>query len=196
MPNGKHVDRLYSGVTNSVQRGFTYLAVLAALALLAVACSAVLTFVAHQVRRERENDLLVVGQDIVYAIAQYYAASPGSTRSLPASLEDLLDDKRQIAITRYLREVYPDPTTGKSDWQLLLDDQGRVRGVASRNSAAPLRSGPVEVRTWTFTPMHARGELVQMNLSSLPAAKHYSEWRFEFKVSDDIASNQSPQGSP
>ena len=125
------------------QQGFTYLAVLAALTLLALSTNGVMTYVSQQAQREREEDLLHVGQVFVQAIADYYAASPGSIKKLPQRMEDLLDDKRQVGIRRYLREIYRDPTTGKAEWDLVRDADGGVQGLRSRNPQQPIRMGPV-----------------------------------------------------
>jgi hypothetical protein len=132
-----------------------------------LASSGVMGYVSHQAQREREEDLLQVGSFFVQAIGDFYVASPGSIKKLPQKLEDLLDDKRQIGIRRYLREIYRDPTTGKPEWDLIRDADGGIRGVRSLNLQAPIRTGPVA--------------LASMPVISLQPAAHYSDWAFEFQ---------------
>ena len=59
-------------------RGFTYVWMLAALVIFSIGLAVVGPLWADQAKREREQDLLRVGQLYAQAIASYYAASPGS----------------------------------------------------------------------------------------------------------------------
>ena len=162
------------------QAGFTYLAVLVALAMLALASNAVMTYVSQQAQREREDALLNTGQAIVQAIADYYAASPGSIKKLPQQLSDLLDDKRQVVIRRYLREIYPDPTTGRPDWDFIRDSEGGIRGLRSRNTQEPVRQGAVTLPIVTLVPGPASTLQTVASTIELRPAKRYTDWRFEF----------------
>jgi type II secretory pathway pseudopilin PulG len=112
-------------------RGFTYAAVLVAMLVLALATQGVMTFVSQQVQRERESDLLRIGQTYAAAIGAFYEASPGNVKSWPKSLEDLIEDKRFVSVRRHLREVYPDPITRSSNW-------GLTATLRSRRSVTPL----------------------------------------------------------
>ena len=163
------------------QQGFTYLAVLAALTLLALSTNGVMTYVSQQAQREREEDLLHVGQVFVQAIADYYAASPGSIKKLPQRMEDLLDDKRQVGIRRYLREIYRDPTTGKAEWDLVRDADGGVQGLRSRNPQQPIRMGPVLLVAGTDSAGVSNSTQTQFDTITSSAAQHYSDWTFEFR---------------
>jgi type II secretory pathway pseudopilin PulG len=97
-----------------------------------------------QVRRDKEEELLFRLGEYRRAIARYRA----DHNRLPRELQDLLEDRTQLARRRYLRRLYPDPITGKPDWQLALvaDRTGAVAGirdVSSRSELAPLRNlGP------------------------------------------------------
>jgi hypothetical protein len=88
-------------------------------------------------RREREAELLFVGDEFLRAI-RAYASAPGLPSRYPEKLADLLEDGRWPVPRRYLRRIYPDPMTGKADWDLDLV-AGRIVGVHSRSGAAPLR---------------------------------------------------------
>jgi type II secretory pathway pseudopilin PulG len=177
----------------SKQRGFTYLAILAALTLLALSTNGVMTYVSQQAQREREDDLLRTGQVFVQAINDYYLASPGSVRKLPQQLEDLLDDKRQVSIRRYLREIYRDPTTNKADWDLVRGADGGVYGLRSRNDQGPIRTTPVSllIETSSIDPM--KGTQPVRTTITLPAAQHYSDWIFEFRPMTSQPGEEPPK---
>jgi type II secretory pathway pseudopilin PulG len=164
----------------TAQHGFAYLAMLAAMAFLGLSSAGVMQYVSHQLQREREEDLLRTGQTLVLAIEAYYLASPGSIKKLPAALEELLDDRRQVSIQRYLREIYRDPITGKSNWNVIRSPTGEVLGVRSVSSLAPIRTGAVVL------PSHVSKVVI-----ALQPATHYSDWDFVF----DPASMLVPTGT-
>lgn len=90
-------------------------------------------------QRDKEQQLLFAGQQYRRAIASYYAmVAPGGARSLPGSLEDLLNDNRFPTPVHHLRRLYPDPMTGKVDWQLVREGD-RIVGVHSADMGEPLK---------------------------------------------------------
>lgn len=150
--------------SRSRSRGFTYIAVLVALLLLSLAANGVMSSVSQQAQREREAELLRIGQAYVQAIGRYYEASPGSVKGWPQKLEDLLDDQRTVSIQRHLRTVYPDPMTRQADWDLLRTTDGGIKGLRSRSARAPIRTGTVVLDQLTLAP-----------------ASRYSDWTFEYQ---------------
>lgn len=120
------------------QRGFTYLGVLFAVALAGVALAAVGRMWQTEALREKEKQLLFVGDQYRRAIESYYQSTPGGANQYPQRLEDLLHDRRYPTIKRHLRRLYPDPVTGSTNWGLVLQQQ-RIVGVHSTAQAAPLK---------------------------------------------------------
>jgi type II secretory pathway pseudopilin PulG len=156
---------MHPGKKRAQQHGFTLLAVLAAMFLLGLATQGVMTWVSHEVRREREARLLEVGQSYVQAIGSYYEASPGVVKQWPMSLDDLTDDKRFVGIRRHLRKLYPDPIRRSREWGLVtVGDGGGIAGVYSRSEEQPLRSVALDL-----------GGLV------LDPAQRYSDWKFVYR---------------
>lgn len=148
-------------------RGFTYLWLLFALALGGVALAAIGERWQLALQRERETELLFRGGEIRTALERFAAASaPAGAARLPKALEELVQDERQSTPRHWLRRVYPDPFTGRADWQLLRDAQGHVIGVASAASQPALRriglpaeaaaaaSAPLGVSDWRFVMGH------------------------------------------
>lgn len=120
------------------QGGFTLLAVLFMVAALGVGMAAVGTMWETAVRREKEAQLLFVGDQYRHAIERYHQATPGGVKSYPGRLEDLLLDRRFPQTVRHLRQSYPDPVTGKPEWGLVKDGEG-ITGVYSLSQGMPMK---------------------------------------------------------
>lgn len=108
--------------------------------------------------REREAELLYVGNQYRKAIERYYLSGP---RRYPSSLSDLLKDPRKPGTERYLRKLYPDPLTGKAEWGIVKAPDGGVMGVHSPSEDAPLKTAGFKARDAAFE-----------------GAKKYSDWKF------------------
>ncbi len=152
--------------THCAEQGFTLIAVLAALFLLALATQQVMVVVSQQAQREREAELLHVGAHIVRAIGAYYERSPGTVKDWPRSLEDLTDDRRFVSMQRHLRRVYPDPITRSDEWGIVPAPGGGIAGIYSKSQSSPIRV--------------AGADLDELGLGS---AQHYSDWKFVYRPS-------------
>lgn len=135
---------------DGAQGGFTYLALMILVAILALATSATLTLGSIAQRRDAERRLLEVGDTYRRAIASYVNSSPGGNRSYPASLDDLLRDPRYPGVRRHLRQLYPDPITGKSEWGLIPAPGGGIMGVRSLSEAKPIKIAEFEAENESF----------------------------------------------
>ena len=142
-------------------RGFTLPALLVTLAVMALAWAAVGPAWMHQAQRQRERELLRLGLLYAQALAAYRDTLPGSVRSYPMALDELLRDPRLPGVQRHLRRLYPDPLNPRRPWGLVMDDFGRITGVYSQSSDAPLAQGPVVLPDRT-----------------LPPAQRYADWKF------------------
>lgn len=123
------------------QRGFTYLlALFAAGAAALIAMKAVPVLETYE-QREKEAELLFIGQQFRKAIASYYESTPGTLRRYPSSLEDLLLDRRFVQTKRHLRHIYHDPFTRQAEWGLIYAPDGRIQGVHSLYDGRPVKRG-------------------------------------------------------
>ena len=111
------------------QRGFTYLGLLLAIALLGIGLTAASEVWSTVARRQRMAQLEWVGQQYAQAIGSYYESTPGIVKAYPTQLEDLLEDRRVLFVRRHVRQLYPNPLTGQIDWQPINSPTGGVRGV-------------------------------------------------------------------
>jgi len=113
-------------------------------------------------RREREAELLAIGNQYREALKSYYDASAVGTPRSPLTLEELVLDRRFPEPLRHLRRLYPDPITNRNEWALMLQ-QGRITGVHSQSTDAPMKSGG-------FLPRDEQ----------CASAKSYADWVFSF----------------
>jgi type II secretory pathway pseudopilin PulG len=144
------------------QRGFTYLGLLFFVAVIGVGLAAVGLVWHTAVKREREGELLFVGEQYRRAIRSYYDASPGA-KHYPRSLEELLLDPRFPNVRRHLRRMYRDPMTGGQEWAVVAAPDGTILGVHSLSEDKPLKFAG-------FAP----------ELAAFAQAETYADWVFAF----------------
>lgn len=121
------------------ERGFTYLWLLAALAVLGVAMAAVGPLWAQSAQRDREADLIRVGMAYARAIEHFEALTPPGGQALPRNVDELLLDPRFPFPVRHLRTAYLDPMDPGQPMQPIFDTAGGLRGVRSGSALEPLR---------------------------------------------------------
>ncbi|MEO8306486.1 MAG: type II secretion system protein [Pseudomonadota bacterium] len=126
-------------MARSRQRGFTYLGLLFAVAVIGITLATVGVVWSAQIRRDKETELLFSGDQIRAAIGRYYIDTPSGVHSYPPSLQDLLQDDRWPQVHRHLRRLYVDPMTASTDWQVIAAPEGGVMGVVSTSTGAPIK---------------------------------------------------------
>lgn len=139
------------------QLGYSYVLLLFILALMGVALAGVGSVWSKVAQREKELQLLFIGEQFRKAI-QHYHEQGGE---YPTQLEDMLLDTRQPTIQRYLREVYTDPMTSSKQWGEVKSPEGKIMGVFSQSAMMPIK------RTG-FSAANAAFE----------NQAHYSDWKF------------------
>jgi len=129
-------------------------------------------------QREREQELLFVGDQYRQSIRHYYFGAPaGQPRQLPANLSDLLEDDRFPMPVHHLRRLYPDPMTGGSEWgEVRIGD--RLAGVYSKSEAQPIKQAG-------FAPAY----------ESFKDKQSYQEWAFVF-AAPRLAAGMPGTGPP
>lgn len=148
---------------NLRSRGFTYIGLLFFIAIMSITLAMAASLWSFARQREKERELLFVGNQFRRAIGLYYERTPGTVKKYPKQLEDLLQDDRYVTIQRYLRDIYRDPITGESDWGLVSAPSGGIMGVYSKSEAATIKTG-------NFSYVD----------SLLDGKKKYSEWKFVY----------------
>lgn len=153
------------------EQGFAYVALLCVLAGVALMLGVAAEQIEHAAQRDREEQLLFVGNQFRHAIASYYEKSPGA-KQYPRKLEDLLQDNRFPKPTRHLRRIYPDPMDNRAGWQLVRTPQGTIVGVYSRSDLTPIRTNLDDDLMAVF----GNGPIL-----------HYSDWKFVHRPLDGSA---------
>jgi type II secretory pathway pseudopilin PulG len=154
----------------ALSRGFTYLGLLALLAIQGAGLAALGRHVATAVQRDKEAELRFRGEQIRMAIDSFRQARQPA--QWPSSLAELLVDARLDPPRHHLRRLYADPFTGQPDWDELRDPSGHaLRGVRSRSDHPRLATEGAE----------AAGERPRV-----------SDWQF---ISDG-QDNKTPGGNP
>jgi type II secretory pathway pseudopilin PulG len=146
-------------------RGVMLLGLLISLALGGIGLMAMVDDWALQRQREREQQLLFVGDQYRQAIRRYYYGAPsGQVRQLPANLGAMLNDDRYPSPVHHLRRLYPDPITGSNEWgELRVQD--KLVGVYSKSEARPIKQAG-------FAPAY----------QSFISQERYQDWVFAFVV--------------
>ncbi|WP_020674944.1 type II secretion system protein [Geopsychrobacter electrodiphilus] len=146
------------------ERGVSLVLVLVLMAILGLSAGIAGSTWSSLTRRAREADLLWKGGQIRTALGSYYASThaEGTPNIFPSKLEYLLKDPRFLETKRHLRQLYPDPMTGK-DWVLIKDEGGRIKGVRSSLAEEPFKQGNFSEENKSF---EGRGL--------------YSEWEFVY----------------
>lgn len=142
-------------------RGLVLLALLifVALSSLWVGLAAEVWATARQ--RDREAELLYVGEQYRKAIESYWRATPGRVKTLPQSLDVLLTDDRFPMPIHHLRRLYADPITG-GEMAVMLEGPAII-GVYSNS-----KDTPKKVASFPDRYQHFSG------------ATSYDQWRFVF----------------
>jgi type II secretory pathway pseudopilin PulG len=121
------------------ERGFTYLLLLAVVATMGIVLATAGEVWHMALKREKEQELLFVGDQFRRAFALYTQHTPGNSRRYPLSLEELLKDSRSPGVARYLRKIYPDPITGSTQWGLIKGPNGEIFGIHSLSEDEPVK---------------------------------------------------------
>ena len=144
------------------QHGFTYISLLLIVAAMGAGFAAFGELASNAAKREKEVELLFVGDAYRHAIGQYYEGSPGGHKVWPKSLEQLLKDERFAFTRRHLRRLYRDPVTGK-DWAVVEAPEGGIMGVRSASEAPPSKTANFPAGYEVFE-----------------GAQRYADWQFVY----------------
>ena len=142
------------------QLGFTYMGLMMIIAISGIAMAGVGIVWQQDMQREREKELLFIGEEYRKAIGSYYENSPNGTKQFPATLQDLLIDDRGPTTKHHIRKLYLDPFMRDKNWDLIMLDS-RIFGVRSNSKLVPIK------RTG-FVPYY----------DAFSEASSYNDWRF------------------
>ena len=156
------------------QEGFTYIGILFAVALVGTQLAVAGVIWSFAQDRQKERELLFVGEQFRTAISRYYLNPQGPQKEYPKRLDDLVRDSRYPGTVRHIRKLYADPITGKVRWNLITTPDCSIIGVYSQSGKAPIKVGNFPIAQKVFEKK-----------------QRYSDWRF---VAGTVPSQ--PTGAP
>jgi type II secretory pathway pseudopilin PulG len=162
------------------QAGMAYIGVLLLISAVGLGSMQATKVWATMQQREKEVQLLFVGEQFRAAIDSYFHS--GSGGRYPLSLDDLVEDGRTVKTARHLRRIYVDPITGSAEWGIIRSADGGVIGVFSHADAKPFKQ-----------------QNFPEGYDAFNDAKSYRDWIFVYKqradsvgVSGDHSSSVMP----
>ncbi|MEO7465045.1 MAG: type II secretion system protein [Nitrosospira sp.] len=161
------------------ERGFTYIWMLFAVALSGIVLAGAGQVWQTETRREKEVELMFVGEQFRQAIGSYYESSPGMPKRYPDSLERLLSDNRFPIAKRHLRKFFFDPMTGKAEWGLIRKPGIGITGVHSLSTRKPFKRANFHERYVTFAD-----------------AAGYYDWKFVYLPGEAGSTMPQPGSQP
>jgi len=156
----------HSALHTQRERGFTYIALLAAIVIIGISLGAAGKYWSNILQREKEEELLFRGNQYVEAIRRYSTPPPGLQARNPSSIDDLFSDTSK----RYLRRRYKDPITGEDFVEIFSIKDGQARqltGVHSSSDKEPLKQSNFPADQKYFKDFEGK--------------KKYSDWRFVYQ---------------
>lgn len=167
LAGNKNMAPLFREQGNGSQAGFTLLGLLFLIAGLGVALAALGTMWHTAAQREKERDLLFVGNQYRQAIGSFWKMPlpVGTPRRLPKNFDELLSDPRFPVTVRHLRRLYRDPMTGGTEWGLVKEPDGGIAAVYSPSDEQPFKRAG-------FAAVYAHFQ----------EAQSYRDWTFRFDV--------------
>ncbi len=94
---------------NTLEKGSIYILMLFTVTIAGILLAATGQIWQFKAQREKEKQLLLVGEQFRQAVMSYYNSASDGGKKYPKTLEDLLLDKRGVTPERHLRKIFFDP---------------------------------------------------------------------------------------
>jgi len=199
---------------NGKQKGVVYLWALFAVTVAGVVMAGTGQVWQAHIQREKEKELLFIGEQFRKAIMSYYNNPLTGIRQYPEKLDDLLEDKRGAVPIRHLRKIFIDPMTLTDEWGLVIEEvpQQPQRQPSQQNnpaSAAGLIGANTGSSVSQAVPMKGIAGVYSLSeqkprkkdnfpdqYASFKEAETYQDWQFLFKQDSGSGTNnqQGQQG--
>ena len=194
-------------------RGFTYMGLLMVMAIASIGMAGVGVVWHQDMQREREKELLFIGEQYRLAIGRYYENPVSGNKQYPEKLEDLLLDKRGPTIQRHLRQLYADPMqlenpfsekafeisgpTSAYSWGL-VKQQNQIIGVYSRSQQAPIKTTgfPAQYEIFAEAKAYEDWKFMYSPLASTAANTNTNQVSLEAPVTENVVESNAPIINP
>jgi type II secretory pathway pseudopilin PulG len=111
--------------------GFTYVWALIAVAVTSAVLAAGAELMSNRAARHKQAEYAWVIEQYRIAIRSYSQATASTPDAPLQSLQQLVRDDRAGIVRRHIRQLYPNPLTGKTDWQIRRGSNGEALDVVS-----------------------------------------------------------------
>ncbi|SFP52225.1 hypothetical protein SAMN05216419_100554 [Nitrosomonas cryotolerans] len=176
----------------SSEKGFIYIWALFAVALAGIVMAGTGQVWQTKSQRDKEKELLFIGEQFQKAITSYYDSSPGGAKKYPESLEKLLEDDRFPTTRRHLRKIFLDPMTNSYEWGLIAEPVPERAG--SEMSLSRANVGIIGVYSLSDqSPIKIGG--FPEDLASFSEAVTYQDWQFVYTQGGAEQKSSSGKGS-
>lgn len=192
--------------SNYLEKGSIYIWMLFTVTIAGILLAATGQVWQVKAQREKEKELLLVGEQFRQAVMSYYNSVSGGEKKYPQSLEDLLLDKRGPSPERHLRKIFLDPMTKTTEWGLVEEP---VPEQSSGSSARVSRSDLGIIGVYSLSRQGPiKSENFPDHYSTFAEASTYQDWQFVFseesteggskegKEQEQSASSQPDSSSP
>lgn len=168
-------------------RGFTLVAVVVAMAVMAILMGVAVQTVTFQRQREKEEELIFRGQQYVEAI-RLFRARQGR---FPLTLKELAEAKPRV-----LRKVWSDPITGQKDWvPVFLGEEGTgVEGIGIGIAVPTPPPGGQRSGEARGPIVGVRSRSCQESIKVYEGRSRYCDWKFVFDPKKQQRPGLTPPG--
>ena len=189
---------------NALEKGSIYIWMLFAVTIAGILLGATGQIWQVKAQREKEKELLLIGEQFRQAVMSYYNSASGGGKKYPKTLEDLLLDKRGLVPERHLRKIFRDPMTKDTEWGLVEEP------VPEQNSGVSIsRSDLGIIGVYSLSEkIPIKSENFPEHYADFSEASTYQDWQFVYsqeseaessakgKEQEKSASSQADSNSP
>ena len=158
------------------QRGFTLAVLVVMMAVMAIFLTVAIETVSFQQRREKEEELIFRGNQVVEGVRIFRARFA----RFPVKLDELAK-----ANPRVLRKVWTDPMTGKADWlPVFLGEDGTTLNPSPTPAATPQPTPPPAGGHGAVGPIiGVRSRVCDNSIKLYLGHTRYCDWKFFYDPS-------------
>ena len=180
-------------------KGFIYIWALFSVAIFGIALAGASQIWQTKAQREKERELLFVGEQFQKAIMSYYNDTSTGLKQYPESLQDLLLDSRSSTPKRHLRKIFLDPMTNSYEWGLVkesdieqVEKESDLEQVEKEPDSEQADESIFISKDPKIIGVYSRSKKVPIKIenfsedfSGFSKANSYQEWKFIFLTRDD-----------
>lgn len=124
-------------------QGYVIIMLLLVLTIMAIGLMVAVPVWETQIQREKEDELVFRGKQVVEAVRLFQLKNPGS---FPKTLDELVEEK-------CLRRLYRDPMTPEGEWNVILHQEGmgqpRAQSLSRPSPRGQAARGQVQGRAFS-----------------------------------------------